>query len=296
MPVADAAGSRWRARLNAIPAVRALLTRPAVEPLVALVNRSSVIARGRAGFLARELLGRRDERLYRVRGTPLPVLVRHGSADLVTLDDVFYSLDYAIPPPVKALLEGRGAPLRVLDLGANAGYFGAFFLARHPEAQITAVEADPRNVRALRRAVEAGGQAGRWKVMEGAASTHGGSVRFVQALYSTAHVAAEGEQGDTVEVEAIDVLPLLDQADLVKIDIEGSEWPILADPRFRDCSAPAIVLEYHPEGCPGDDARATAERALREAGYRTQRAGQRPQGQGVIWGWRPAPTSAAPAP
>ncbi|HVE68572.1 MAG TPA: FkbM family methyltransferase [Solirubrobacteraceae bacterium] len=298
MPAAEGrAASGLRARLNAIGPVRALLTRPAVEHVVALVNRSSVIARGRARFLARELLGRRDEVLYPVRGFPHPVLVRHGSADVVTLDDVFYSRDYDVPPPVEEVLAAADRPLRVLDLGGNVGYFGAFVLAGYPDAEITSVEADPRNARALRRVVAATGQGNRWKVIEAAASTGEGTARFVQALYSTAHVARAGETSATTEVPAIDVLPLLDGADLVKIDIEGSEWPILADPRFPAAAIRAVALEYHPEGCPEPDARTAAERILREAGYATRPGGHHPAGMGVMWGWRsePAPTG-APAP
>jgi len=230
--------SPWRARLLAIGPVRAVLKLRPVERVVALLNRSSVVVRGRAAFVAREALGRRSEVLYRVRGAAHPVLVRHGSADVATLGDVFHALDYAIPPPVAELLDRR-RPLRAVDLGANAGYFGAFLLGRRPDAEITSVEADPRNVQALRRAVAASGQAERWRVVEAAASTRDGTVRFVQALYSTAHVARDDEPAETVEVPAVDVLPMLDGADLVKIDIEGSEWPILGDPRFQKIFATA---------------------------------------------------------
>ena len=46
------------------------------------------------------------------------------------------------------------------------------------------------------------------------------------------------------------------EADLVKIDIEGGEWPILTDPRFAQLPTPALVIEYHPAGCPGPDPQA----------------------------------------
>jgi FkbM family methyltransferase len=274
----------------AIGPVRALLTRPAVERRVALVNRSAVVARGRARFLARELLGRREEALYAVRGTPAPVLVRHGSADVATLDDVFLSLDYEVPAPADAALRTVGPALRVLDLGANAGYFGAFVLGRWPGARLTSVEADPRNVRALRRTVAAAPGA-HWRVVEAAAADRAGTLAFVQALFSTAHVAREGEPGETVEVPAIDALELIAEADLVKIDVEGSEWPLLLDPRFRASTAGvrAIVVEYHPEGCPEADPLAAAQRILQDAGYATRTGSSHPGGQGVIWGWRPAP-------
>ena len=46
----------------------------------------------------------------------------------------------------------------------------------------------------------------------------------------------------------VDVFPYLAAADLVKIDIEGSEWEILADARFAGIAARVLVLEYHPQG------------------------------------------------
>ena len=45
-----------------------------------------------------------------------------------------------------------------------------------------------------------------------------------------------------------DVLGQIAEADLVKMDIEGGEWGILADPRIA--RQRALVLEYHPRGLP----------------------------------------------
>ena len=68
-------------------------------------------------------------------------------------------------------------------------------------------------------------------------------------------------------VEVVDVLPEVVAADFLKIDIEGGEWPILADRRFRDVRARALVMEYHRMGSPGEDAAAEASRLLRDAGF-----------------------------
>jgi hypothetical protein len=88
----------------------------------------------------------------------------------------------------------------------------------------------------------------------------------------------------------VDVLPELLAADVVKIDIEGAEWPIVTDPRFRELRARAVVLEYHEWGCPEDNPRALAEQALSIAGFELVHAGQKPAfGAGVLWGWRVRP-------
>jgi hypothetical protein len=90
-------------------------------------------------------------------------------------------------------------------------------------------------------------------------------------------------------VPALDVFPFLEDVDLLKIDIEGAEWPILADPRFGAGVAKTLALEYHPYGSPEPDARALALRLLREAGYETKVSDFRlPPGHGMLWAWRPA--------
>ena len=46
------------------------------------------------------------------------------------------------------------------------------------------------------------------------------------------------------------MFPHLHDADLLKIDIEGGEWPLLTDARFGELKVPAIVLEYHAYDSP----------------------------------------------
>ena len=98
------------------------------------------------------------------------------------------------------------------------------------------------------------------------------------------HVARDGEAG-TVEVALRDVLPELERADLLKMDIEGGEWDILTDERFPASAPPAVVLEYHPEGAPGQP-RASVEQRLRAAGYELSPIWHRDDGYGMLWAWR----------
>lgn len=48
-----------------------------------------------------------------------------------------------------------------------------------------------------------------------------------------------------MSVAAADVLPYLADTDLVKMDIEGGEWEILADPRLGARLHQALVLGHH---------------------------------------------------
>ena len=94
-----------------------------------------------------------------------------------------------------------------------------------------------------------------------------------------------------MEVRVEDVMPLLADARLAKIDIEGGEWALLQDERLKRGPA-AIVLEFHPAGCPGTRTDEAAERLLAEAGYgvvpppRPFSAGEFPPGQGLRWAVR----------
>jgi FkbM family methyltransferase len=220
---------------------------------------------------------------YTLRESGVAVVLRHHSGDVMGLDIVFAQQEYELPPRFEEIL-ATTEPLRVVDLGANIGLFGAWLLGRFPQAEIVAFEADPSNAAVHRLTIQANNLSDRWRLVEGFAGTRMGTTRFVPGLFGASHLA-EGREG--IEVSEVDVLPDLRDADLVKIDIEGAEWPIVADPRFRELRARAVILEYHPRGCPGDNPRALAQQALRESGFELVEAAEKPTfGAGVLWGWR----------
>src|SRR5207248_5016744 len=89
------------------------------------------------------------------------------------------------------------------------------------------------------------------------------------------------------KVQCRDVFPFLVDADLIKIDIEGGEWEILADPRLEELRAVAIVLEYHPLYCANGDPEQVVRDSLRRVSYRTA-APIRGYDAGMMWAWKPA--------
>jgi FkbM family methyltransferase len=204
----------------------------------------------------------------------------------MVLDEIFSQREYEPPREVEGVLAALPAAPRVVDLGANIGLFGAWALGRFPEATIVAVEADPANAAIHRRAIEANGLDTRWRLVESFASTAPGIVRFAAGRHATSRAAELEEEG--LEVPAVDVLPELAEADLVKIDIEGAEWDLLADPRFGPIRPRVVVLEYHQESCPEPDAPATAKRALRATGLEVVESARKPQfGAGLLWAFAP---------
>jgi FkbM family methyltransferase len=221
---------------------------------------------------------------YRLRGSDVVIHLRHATPDVNTLEEIFRLGHYAIPGPVAAALDAVPGTLEVVDLGANIGLFGAYVLRRYPSARITAFEPDPANLALLRRSAQANGGAWRWEIVPACAAVADGEVPFAAGRFTTSRLTDAGAQ----RAPAVDVFAHLDRVDLVKIDIEGAEWPILADPRFSRVPARAVALEYHPHLCPAPDPRAAALHALRSAGYRTAELDfALPPGHGVVWGWRP---------
>jgi FkbM family methyltransferase len=275
-----------RLRASAVRALRWLFGRPAILPLTATALRARTV-RTPVAFFVRESLGRGGLFVYRVRDNGLRVPIRHGTPDGVTLGEVFYERYYRPIPEVEHVLEGA---TRILDLGANIGLFGVFAATRWPDAEILALEPDPDNVAVHERTIALNGLGGRWTLIEAAAAARAGRALFVAGGVTLSHLADGDTDTDTgepaIEVPVQDVLPRLAGTDLLKMDIEGGEWAILGDPRFRAAPPRALVLEYHPYLCPGPDARAAAESALEEAGLRVQSLWHRDDGHGMLWAWR----------
>ncbi|MDQ4019688.1 MAG: hypothetical protein M3188_07645, partial [Actinomycetota bacterium] len=86
------------------------------------------LVRESARFALNELRGSSAVATYRLRSSGIAVTVRHGTADVLVLDSVFSQGEYELAAPVEATLAARRMPLRVVDLGANIGLFGAYIL------------------------------------------------------------------------------------------------------------------------------------------------------------------------
>lgn len=267
-------------RLAKLPGLRRLTEVNALMR-ISMSMRSSLV-RQPWRFVWNELWpGRRETVSYRLRESGVAITIRHKSPDILIVDEVFSQQEYRLPAAIESRLADREGPLRVADLGANIGLFGAWILGRFPDAEILALEPDPANAEVHRTTIEQNKRAAAWRLIEAAAMASAGTVRFSIGQWATSHVARSGESG--IEVEAMDVFPLLAGADLVKIDIEGGEWPILQDPRFGALKAKVLVLEYHPEGSPDGDPARAAETLLAEAGFEVAAHHPKDTETGVLW-------------
>jgi len=271
-----------RPRARAIDALRRLGARPRLAPLHAVYLGAPTV-RPSLPFAVREMMRRRNLVLYRIRENGCTVAIRHGAAAVVILGEVFNRHYYQPSGEVEQVLaEAR----TIVDLGGNIGLFGLFAAVRWPQARIVAFEPDPENATLHEMTIAANGLGDRWELIRAAASNRDGRVSFVAGLNAVSHIADATGSEQAIEVPMLDVLPRIAQADLLKMDIEGGEWAILGDPRFRQAPPRAVVLEYHSYLCPGPDPRAEAEHALRAAGMRVQSTSDRGDGHGMLWAWR----------
>lgn len=256
-------------------ALAALLLAPLVSPS--------------ARFVIREVGRRRVTADYRVRAGGPRFAFRHREHDLATLAEVFGRRDYAIPAEVRATLAPRDVPLRVLDLGANSGLFVVFLLAELGDRfSVDSFEPDPRSFVTLQRTQALNSALVEWRLHRSAAGLTEDKMTFLADGSPSARIVAPQTPG-TVTVDVVDVFPHLRNVDLVKIDIEGGEWGILSDPRFRELpNLRAIVLEFHPRN---DDAMAPSAREeavdlVRNAGMRVAQVQEFANGHGLLWALR----------
>jgi FkbM family methyltransferase len=226
---------------------------------------------------------------YHLRDSGLAIHVRHHVLeDLATLVQTFSKGHYVAPPDVRRVLERLGRPLHAMDLGANIGMFGAWFLSQWPDGRVTAYEADPDNARVHELTTAANRGVARWELVAAAAGTSDGEVRFASGHATNSRLARDDDY-DALTVPQHDVIARARDVDFLKVDIEGAEWALVHDPRFSELSAAIVAFEYHRERCPDRDPLMAATQALERAGYHVVPGDLDAEpGEGMVWGWRSA--------
>jgi FkbM family methyltransferase len=184
---------------------------------------------------------RRPTVRLRLRGGPRLLLrPRHvGNNDYGVAHEVFVQRQYACPHP----LPPEEVRLAV-DLGANVGFSCLYWLTQYPAARLIAFEPHPGHAAQLRANLTLNGLSRRVEIHQAAAGIAEGDI----VLSDEGSSSAVQEAGGTgLPAKMLDLFVLLDGAriDLLKLDIEGGEYPLLADPRFAALRPRALVMEWH---------------------------------------------------
>jgi FkbM family methyltransferase len=227
--------------------------------------RDRLDAPSRAKFLvwrAFERAGHPRDVVVKIDGGPRLLLRARPASDVEIAYELFREDVYRVP------VERVGDDVRcVVDLGANAGYAIAYFAWHLPRAHFIAFEPNPTLVRALYRNIQINGLESRVTVHPAAASVTDGELDLTDAEAESSLLVRPGVP--TVKVRAEDFFSAIGttRVDLLKMDVEGAEYPLMSDPRFAALSPRAIVMEWHSTDDHPDGRRWCTER-LEQLGYR----------------------------
>jgi FkbM family methyltransferase len=174
-----------------------------------------------------------------------PLFLRPNTSDI----NLFYAIflrgeyDFNLPAP----------PKRIIDAGANVGLFAIKIKNRFPEAEIICIEPDPENFELLQRNVAP------YKgiVCENKGIWSRNTRLRVVDKYGVGKWALSVEEDSAGPIESITIPSLLDKhdwgkADLLKMDIEGSEKQLFNHPGLDWLlKVKTIVIELHDRFEPG---------------------------------------------
>jgi FkbM family methyltransferase len=217
------------------------------------------------------------------RRGPLVVALRTGeriilrpppSTDLSTAYELFTADCYRPPRPL-----GPESVRRIIDLGANVGYSVLYWQRAFPSAETVAFEPHPTHCEQIRRHLRLNRAEDRVRLVEAAAGTADGRA----VLSDRENCSSVVGTTDGLAVPVVDVFAAAagGPVDLLKIDIEGAEYPILADPRFAELRPRAVVLEWHAVAGPVSGPEWCQQR-LAGLGYDTYRTWEA-RDHGIIW-------------
>jgi FkbM family methyltransferase len=131
----------------------------------------------------------------------------------------------------------------ILDLGANVGYTAVDLALRYPSARVVAVEPEPTNAALLRRNVA---PLRRIQAIEGAVWPRPARVHAVDVGKGKwGHRIVEDPRGRVRAYTVAELLAGAEGADLVKIDIEGSELELFSDNTDWLAATRALMIELH---------------------------------------------------
>lgn len=155
----------------------------------------------------------------------------------------------------------------VVDLGGNVGYSCLYWAEQFPHANILAFEPHPANAECFGVNIRLNRLENRVQLKEAAAGTAEGTTSFLNAG-TTSRVCDEASPG-TIQVRIEDFFRVVGSKtiDILKIDIEGGEYALFADPRFKDLRFQNLVMEWHANDSYPNGGKWCAQK-LRDIGYK----------------------------
>ncbi len=202
----------------------------------------------------------------------LKVIIRPRPAEDIDLAAQIFALRiYEFPWPMTNVR-------RIVDLGANVGYASLYFAYQFPESRIDAFEPHPVHLQQLKAMIDANSLQDRVIVHPVAV----GSADRQTFLTDAGTASTLAQQG--LPIQVIDWFSFASgqNIDFLKVDIEGAEDELFADPRIDSLAIPYVIVEWHEtKERPFTEQRITEK--LSSLGYEF-RSGERGENPGLRYG------------
>jgi FkbM family methyltransferase len=195
--------------------------------------------------------------LNRPSGPAARIPLRQSDSDLFVFHQVFVRAEYA---PLLSLLQSRGETgsiQTIIDAGANVGCTSIYLGMHCPQARIIAIEPDPATFTALERTLAANTTWLNAHPMRAALWHSETTLRLDHNFrdgksWSTRVMPGQATQSDGTPATTLGRLRQdLNGApiDILKIDIEGAEHALMAEPGFVEQLAAVryLAMEVHED-------------------------------------------------
>jgi FkbM family methyltransferase len=226
--------------------------------------------------------------LWRLVGWPDALVVRMRDGLRITMRRFPRTTDYGVAYEIfyHRVYQHPWLPTAattIVDLGGNVGYSMLWWSTRFPDARIVVYEPMPEQAGLIATHVRLNGLESRVTIHAAAVGVQPGEAILVPSGARSVLRNA----GDGIRVPVVDLLDELAGVpiDLLKIDIEGSEHPLLADERFGALRVAVLVMEWHNTAAV-PQARLACKARLEAAGYEVQDGADAHDGAGVFWARR----------
>ena len=187
--------------------------------------------------------GRQQEALIDIPDFQHPVHLRFRTTDVPTFRQVIRNAEYD--------WEMARTPRVIIDAGANIGLTSVFYSNKYPQAKIIAIEPEISNFQVLQKNTNPYPNIA---TLNAALWGRNGTINLIDpGVGQDGFVASDiggfgGQTGKAVPAFTIDKIMSdfkLTYVDILKIDIEGAEKEVFADPSAWIQKVGVIVIEFH---------------------------------------------------
>lgn len=224
----------------------------------------------RLRYMSWRLSHSREPITLALRAGPRIIMRPQPARDFSVAYDIFFQSMYGWPAAER--LSQPDGIRHVVDVGANVGYSVLDWARRFPGCRIEAFEPHPRHLALIKAHVKLNALDARVTLHESAAGCAPRDAVLVDAgpcsyvNNEPPHISPD----DGLAIHVSDFFTTVDPRpiDLLKLDAEGAEYSLLADPRFADLDVHAIVMEFHHRADGRDGGQWCTDRLAR-LGYRS---------------------------